>query len=317
MKFIYSLFIAMLFSNAGIAQDKITAAQYPWLAKSGKFGYCDSAGKVVIQPQFDYGEPFKNGYAVVSKNGLEGVINRSGKVIIPLKYPTVRLYNSGLFTLAIYKKEYIARARFWKWRVMPDWNVLSTSYKGPFLSTRVPRAVWTIKSLSDGKVLYNTNRTEESLERSQYWRKDWLPERNVPRDIKISAKGKALKIADQLFLLNAQNKLKKIADNVLELIDETSVLAFKKEQYFKMNIKGGIQDKENFTMVDSIIVTANPAKSIYIRQQNPGMYPFRTIADFIFKSSNGKTYLFPDLRKSSHPIFRITKEAKRQFLLQK
>ena len=147
---------------------------------------------------------------------------------------------------------------------MPDWNVLSTSYKGPFLSTRVPRAVWTIKSLSDGKVLYSTNRTEENLDRSQYWRKDWFPERNVPRDFKIAAKGKALKIADQLFLLNAENKLKKVADNVLELIDETSVLAFKKEQYFKLNIKGGIQDKENFTMVDSIIVTANPAKSIYI-----------------------------------------------------
>jgi KWG Leptospira. len=39
--------------------------------KSGKFGYIDKTGKVVIEPVFDYAESFSEGLARVkkSKNG--------------------------------------------------------------------------------------------------------------------------------------------------------------------------------------------------------------------------------------------------------
>ncbi|QNK62406.1 WG repeat-containing protein [Pedobacter sp. PAMC26386] len=297
MKFIYSVIIAMLLSNTGIAQEKTSNAQYPWLAKSGKFGYCNLEGKVLIQPEFDGGDPFKNGYAVVCKNGLYGVINEVGKVIVPLKYPSLQIYAKGVFTLAIYKTESNARAQFWKWKLMPEFNVLSTSNKGPFLSTSVPRATWTIKSLPDDQVIFKETREEEDKDRTQYWRKDWEPSRGIPSYIHLSSLGNTLKVGDNLFVRNADHQLKKVAGNVLELIDDTSILAFNKEQYFKLNIKGEKQNKENFTMVDSILLHVNPDKIITVLKQNPGMYPFPTIADFIFKNNEGKTYLFPDLNK--------------------
>src|SRR3954471_17277668 len=103
MKSIYFIVIAMLLSNTGLAQD---ISLSPWLARSGKFGYCDSSGKNVILPAFDDARPFVNGYALVSKNGRYGVIDVKQKIIIPLKYSSAQIFATGPFHLIITKKEY-------------------------------------------------------------------------------------------------------------------------------------------------------------------------------------------------------------------
>ncbi len=287
----------MFLSNTGIAQEKTTEILYPLKTRSGRFGYCNSTGTLVIQPRFEYAEPFKNGYAVVGKDGLYGVIDQLGKVIISLKYPAVELFSKGLFTLVMTKKEKNAWVCFWKWKVMPEWNILSTGNHGPFLSTKVPRAVWTIQSLPGKKILFKENRAEEDAGSSQYWKKDWTPYRNLPGDIEISAAGKALKVHDNLFLLSEDNSLKKVAGNVLELINDTSVLAYKGEQYFKLNITGKLLNKENYTMVDHVEFNVNDGKLMKVKKQRAEMYPFPTISDFIFKGDDKKMYIFPDLFK--------------------
>lgn len=54
------------------------------------WGWLNFEDKFVIDPDYDYAMNFnEDGYAIVEKNGLKGVIDTTGQVIIPLKYETV------------------------------------------------------------------------------------------------------------------------------------------------------------------------------------------------------------------------------------
>lgn len=57
--------------------------------QDGKVGYINKQGDIVIQPIFDNGLSFKNGYAVVEQNGKMGFINTGGKIVIEPKYTRV------------------------------------------------------------------------------------------------------------------------------------------------------------------------------------------------------------------------------------
>lgn len=52
--------------------------------KGKLWGFIDLNNKVVIPPKYDWAESFKNGGAIVDKEGMQGVINISGEVIIPI-----------------------------------------------------------------------------------------------------------------------------------------------------------------------------------------------------------------------------------------
>ena len=54
------------------------------------WGWLNFKDEFVIDPQYDYARNFnEDGYAIVEKNGLKGVIDTTGNVVIPLKYETV------------------------------------------------------------------------------------------------------------------------------------------------------------------------------------------------------------------------------------
>jgi len=57
--------------------------------KNGKVGYMDMTGKVIIEPLFDNGLNFKNGFAIIEQNGKMGFINTTGKIVIEPKYTRV------------------------------------------------------------------------------------------------------------------------------------------------------------------------------------------------------------------------------------
>lgn len=98
-----------------------------WVAQNKKFGYIDKKGNIVIKPQFDYAYDFVNGVAPVlmwnrasvknipdygdmlavsrmNGNGKWGLINKSGKVLIELKYDIVTAFsgNDKLFIVGSY-----------------------------------------------------------------------------------------------------------------------------------------------------------------------------------------------------------------------
>jgi hypothetical protein len=69
-------------------QDEL-AQFHEGLARIGRsylYGYIDTTGKVVIEPQYATATDFANGVAIVSKNQKYGVINADGTVAIPLEY---------------------------------------------------------------------------------------------------------------------------------------------------------------------------------------------------------------------------------------
>jgi len=54
--------------------------------KGDKWGYIDVSNKVVIDFQFDYARSFKHGRAIVLKGDFYGVINKEGEFVIPPHY---------------------------------------------------------------------------------------------------------------------------------------------------------------------------------------------------------------------------------------
>ena len=61
--------------------------------EKGKVGFADSQGNEVIKCQYDGAYPFENGYAIVSKSDKYGIIDATGKVVLPLKYDNISKWN--------------------------------------------------------------------------------------------------------------------------------------------------------------------------------------------------------------------------------
>lgn len=63
---------------------------------SGKYGFIDENGKVVIPFEYEYVRGFNEGLACVKKNGKYGFIDKSNKTVVPLEYEVVLEFEEGL-----------------------------------------------------------------------------------------------------------------------------------------------------------------------------------------------------------------------------
>ncbi|GAB1462949.1 WG repeat-containing protein [Pedobacter sp.] len=71
-----------------------------WLGKNGLYGIVDRTGKIIVQPQYDNPLGFnKNGIAIVTKNKKKGLINNNGKELTPFEYDSDLGETDGLFLL--------------------------------------------------------------------------------------------------------------------------------------------------------------------------------------------------------------------------
>jgi len=70
---------------------------------NGKIGYVNGEGKMVINPQFDFGSKFKGERAVVGnvEHGemKYGFIDKQGKLVIPCQYSSAKDFNEGYATV--------------------------------------------------------------------------------------------------------------------------------------------------------------------------------------------------------------------------
>jgi len=73
----------LVFSNFSFSQ------LYPFLAKTGKYGFANKEMKLVIPSNFDYAMPFIDGFAPVKIGMKYGVINEEAKIIVPYKYDQI------------------------------------------------------------------------------------------------------------------------------------------------------------------------------------------------------------------------------------
>lgn len=68
-------------------------------------GFVSDTGKVIVKPKYGVCRNFKNGYAAVSKNQKWGLIDKSGKEVVSLKYDEIVEYNASKVKVKLGGKE--------------------------------------------------------------------------------------------------------------------------------------------------------------------------------------------------------------------
>jgi WG containing repeat len=69
-----------------------------------QFGFVDSAGKVVIKPQFDEAYPFSEGLALIRQKNKYGFIDSAGKVVIKPQFDEAYPFSEGLAGIKVKNK---------------------------------------------------------------------------------------------------------------------------------------------------------------------------------------------------------------------
>jgi tetratricopeptide (TPR) repeat protein len=73
---------------------------FPFKNKNQKWGYVNTTGKIIVEPQYDQAYDFSEGYAQVSRlinnKYTWGYINTAGKEVIPCKYAKSYEFSEGL-----------------------------------------------------------------------------------------------------------------------------------------------------------------------------------------------------------------------------
>lgn len=86
------------FSNINIVEPKIVNGFIKAYTKNMKLNYIASDGKFLSEEEYDNVSNFnKFGYAIVSKNELYGVIDKTGKEVVPIKYEKITTVNDDFF----------------------------------------------------------------------------------------------------------------------------------------------------------------------------------------------------------------------------
>lgn len=65
------------------------------ISKGSGWGYTDKSTRLIIRYIYDYAYPFIKGRAIVTKEGLSGVIDLQNEEIIPIKYNLIQRFESG------------------------------------------------------------------------------------------------------------------------------------------------------------------------------------------------------------------------------
>ena len=83
----------------------------------GKNGFIDSAGNLVVKPQFDDAGSFEEGLAPVELNDKWGYVNKKGKIVVPLKFDWALGFYEGRALVAIGDKVgYINKSGQYIWK---------------------------------------------------------------------------------------------------------------------------------------------------------------------------------------------------------
>lgn len=80
-------FCQILMLLAVLNSKEVFAQLMPFFSEeSGKYGYKDKGGKVIVEPVYDLAYSFEEGMATVRLNGKYGYLDNRGMVVVPLKY---------------------------------------------------------------------------------------------------------------------------------------------------------------------------------------------------------------------------------------
>jgi TonB family protein len=81
------------------------------ITADGYFGLIDSTGKIVLPVQYDFISDFEVGSAVIKLDGKQGLIDKQGNIIIPVKYDYVEPFYHGAAVVGLYNKYALMNAK--------------------------------------------------------------------------------------------------------------------------------------------------------------------------------------------------------------
>jgi hypothetical protein len=87
---------------------------------SGDYGYKNEQGQIVIAPVYDEAEEFKHDVAIVRSGDHYGLIDESGKTILPVEFDTLYVYNYGWVQATKNKTEYLYNSQGEQLLQLPD-----------------------------------------------------------------------------------------------------------------------------------------------------------------------------------------------------
>lgn len=123
--------ILTFFSVISFGQKKLPNL-FPIKLKS-KIGYIDNTGKIIIEPKFDYGWKFSEGYACVVVNGKTGFIDESGRYLVKPQfnsaYGCYTEFSEGFASVSIGSLRKVEE----KWIDERKWGFVNTKGKVMFL----------------------------------------------------------------------------------------------------------------------------------------------------------------------------------------
>lgn len=74
---------------------------YAFFKEKGKYGFIDTDGKVVIEPQFDFAQFFGDGLANVKVRGKWGFVDETGRFVIEPQFDDAGEFSEGLARVAM------------------------------------------------------------------------------------------------------------------------------------------------------------------------------------------------------------------------
>src|SRR5262249_23662536 len=123
----FAIGVALASFSWGQGQSARSVSRLRPIQQSGKCGYVDSTGKVVIEPQFSWAEEFSEGLAAFeNEDGKHGYIDETGKIVIEPKFENWTNFSEGLAAVSVdFEWGYIDKSG--KWAIAPQFAV-----GGPF-----------------------------------------------------------------------------------------------------------------------------------------------------------------------------------------
>lgn len=148
---------------------KTETALFPIWNKSGKEGFIDAKGRVIIAPQFDKVKPFSEGLAAVMIGDKWGYIDRAGKVVINPRWKN----NDGWFpAVSPFREGFAAVIEYSSWGVRDDSNYWT--YKCGYIDKAgkyviQPKMRQACGAFSDGLVLVELDFDDPEYPKGKGW----------------------------------------------------------------------------------------------------------------------------------------------------
>lgn len=265
----------------------------PYRSAQGKFGFVNADGELKIRPQYDKAGLFENGVALVCKNKQYGIINRENEIVLPLKYAAVKIVRQQQTLFVATKSEYNAWWRFWNWRILPGLNLLGGN-SGPFLLTKVPRAVYTVQTLEDRQLLFRKRVTDHDLGVT-YWNENWEPQHFVPYAYQPHMRPGGVIEIGKHFYRKGKSKWKPLPKAVAEIIKDSVWLYHKAASFYVGDPQRNPIGKGKLEKVDSLVVQDAGGRPLVVKNAIPDMPPYTVFQKPIYRDQNGRYFISPQL----------------------